>query len=86
MARLAGAGGAGAGRLDARYNGIIYKKDPHGCEDPALTVDDPTFAAIAEKFAPENSTLTQQALALICIRCAKPWALWLVSRRSISPP
>ncbi len=43
-------------RLDARYNGIIYKKDPHGCEDPALEVDDPTFAGIAEKFAPENSS------------------------------
>jgi len=43
-------------RLDARYNGIIYKKDTHGCEDPDLEVDDSTFAAIAEKFAPENSS------------------------------
>ena len=42
-------------RLDARYNGIIYKSDPDGCEDKALVVDDTVFAAIAEKFAPENS-------------------------------
>jgi hypothetical protein len=42
-------------RLNARYNGIIYKSDPDGCEDKALVVDDTVFAAIAEKFAPENS-------------------------------
>ena len=42
-------------RLDARYNGIIYKKDPDGCEDPALVIDDPAFASVVENLAPENS-------------------------------
>jgi hypothetical protein len=42
-------------RLDARYNGIIYKKDTDGCEDPALVVDDPAFASVVENLAPENS-------------------------------
>ena len=42
-------------RLDARYNGIIYKADPAGCEDKDLVVDDVVFAGVARRFAPENS-------------------------------
>ncbi len=42
-------------RLNARYNGIIYKKDPSGCEDESLVVDDAVFAGVAQRFAPENS-------------------------------
>ena len=42
-------------RLNARYNGIIYKPDPSGCEDGSLVVDDVVFASVARRFAPENS-------------------------------
>ena len=42
-------------RLDARYNGIIYKKDADGIEDPALNVDNALFAEIAGALDPRNS-------------------------------
>jgi len=42
-------------RLDDRYNGIIYKHDREGCDDPALIVDDPMFAGIVENLDPRNS-------------------------------
>jgi len=42
-------------RLNARYNGILYKNDPDGCEDPALVIDDPAFANVVENLVPQNS-------------------------------
>jgi hypothetical protein len=42
-------------RLNARYNGIIYKPDPNGCEDPALVIDDSTFASVVANLVPQNS-------------------------------
>jgi hypothetical protein len=42
-------------RLDARYNGIIYKEDRRGCEDPDLGMDDAAFANILENLDPRNS-------------------------------
>ncbi len=42
-------------RLDARYNGIIYKKDADCIEDTALDVDGNLFAEIAGALDPRNS-------------------------------
>ena len=42
-------------RLDARYNGIIYKKDDHGCEDKDISIDDTVFAAVVESLRPGQS-------------------------------
>jgi adenine-specific DNA-methyltransferase len=42
-------------RLDARYNGIIYKHDRHGADNPALHVHDAAFASVIEHLEPRNS-------------------------------
>jgi adenine-specific DNA-methyltransferase len=42
-------------RLDARYNGIIYKHDRDGIDDPGLLVDDGMFASVVEDLEPRNS-------------------------------
>jgi Eco57I restriction-modification methylase/restriction endonuclease TaqI-like protein len=44
-----------AHRLDARYNGIIYKNDKHGIDDPRLVVADEMFAEVVEGLDPHNS-------------------------------
>jgi len=42
-------------RLDARYNGIIYKHDRDGADNPGLYVDDAAFASVVEHLEPRNS-------------------------------
>jgi adenine-specific DNA-methyltransferase len=42
-------------RLDARYNGIVYKHDRDGVDNPGLYVDDATFAGVVEHLEPRNS-------------------------------
>jgi adenine-specific DNA-methyltransferase len=42
-------------RLDARYNGIIYKHDRDGADNPGLYVDDTAFASVVENLEPRNS-------------------------------
>lgn len=42
-------------RLDARYNGIIYKHDRVGVDNPSLYVDDAAFAGVVEHLEPRNS-------------------------------
>ncbi len=42
-------------RLDARYNGIIFKRDDAGCEDKTISIDDTAFAAVVESLRPGKS-------------------------------